>query len=560
MAAAQTASREELVFVPLGGVGEIGMNLYLYGLGRGRVRDWLMIDLGVGFPGEKEPGVDLILPDTRFIEEERKNLAGILLTHAHEDHFGAVIDLWSRLRAPVYATPFTAGLLTVKLSEQCLDGEVPLEVVTLGSRFNVGPFDLELVNMAHSIPEPNAVVIRTAAGTAVHTGDWKLDPDPIVGGPTDEQRLRTIGAEGVDALICDSTNVLRDGVSPSESDVAETLAAIVADSKKRVAVTTFASNVARIRSVLAAAERAGRHVVIVGRAMHRIIQVAQETGHLPEHIELLTEDDYGHLPREKVVALCTGSQGEPRAALARVAAGAHPRVSFATGDKVVFSSRTIPGNEKAVASVQNDLSDLGVEIISDSNALVHVSGHPRRGELEQMYDWVKPAGVVPMHGEARHLREHASFARACGVPHVAASRNGTMIRLAPDALDIIDDVPSGRLYKDGRLLVSSDDSTVRERRKLSFVGLVAVSVVLDARGEVAAEPQVALRGLPDADMQGAALVDIALDAVDGALAGIPRPRRRDRETVGEAVRRAVRAAIYQAWGKRPICSVMVSVV
>ncbi|MGI9382163.1 MAG: ribonuclease J [Methyloligellaceae bacterium] len=560
MAAAQRAKRDELVFVPLGGVGEIGMNLYLYGVGRGQARKWLMIDLGVSFPGEKEPGVDLIFPDTRFIEEERTNLLGILLTHAHEDHFGAVMDLWSRLRAPVYATPFTAGLLTAKLNENSLNGEIPLEVVTLGSRFDIGPFNLELVNMAHSIPEPNAVVIRTSAGTAVHTGDWKLDPNPIVGVPTDEPRLRSIGAEGVDALICDSTNVLRDGVSPSEADVAETLAAIVAGARKRVAVTTFASNVARIRSVLAAAERAGRHVVIVGRAMHRIIQVAQETGHLPEDVELLTEEDYGYLPREEVVALCTGSQGEPRAALSRIAAGTHPRVSFASGDTVVFSSRTIPGNEKAVAAVHNDLSDLGVKIFSDADALVHVSGHPRRGELEQMYEWIKPASVVPMHGEARHLREHASFARARGVPHVAASRNGVMIRLAPDAADIIDDVPSGRLYKDGRLLVSADGSTVRERRKLSFVGLVAVSVVLDARGDVAADPQVALRGLPDTDMHGAALRDIALDAVAGALAGIPRPRRRDRETVGEAVRRAVRGAIYQAWGKRPICSVMVSVV
>ena len=300
--------------------------------------------------------------------------------------------------------------------------------------------------------------------------------------------------------------------------------------------------------------------MVVGRAMHRIVQVAQETGHLPEHVELLTEDDYGYLPREKVVALCTGSQGEPRAALARIAASAHPRVSFAAGDTVVFSSRTIPGNEKAVAAVQNDLSDLGVRIVSDADALVHVSGHPRRGELEQMYDWIKPASVIPMHGEARHLREHAVFARACGVPHTAASRNGVMIRLAPDTPDIIDDVPSGRLYKDGLLYVSAAADTVRERRKLSYVGVVAVSVVLDRRGEIAAEPQVALKGMPDADLDGEPLEEIALDAVAGALAGIPRPRRRDRETVGEAVRRSVRAAIYQAWGKRPICSVLVSVV
>lgn len=552
--------KNELVLVPLGGVGEIGMNLYAYGLGPARARRWLLVDLGVSFGGALEPGIDVILPDIRYLEEDGGTIEGILLTHGHEDHFGAVADLWPRLRAPVYATPFTAALLRAKLIDDGQEGAVPITEIPLGARLAIGPFEIELVTMTHSIPEPNAVAIRSEGGLVLHSGDWKLDPDPVVGPPPNRARLKALGAEGVDVLICDSTNAFRDGVSPSEAEVGASLARIIAESPHRVAVTTFASNVARLRSVIEGAYAADRQVVVVGRAMRRVIDVARETGYLPEAYRTLSDDEYGYLPRDKVVALCTGSQGEPRGALARIAEDEHPKVAFAAGDRAIFSSRTIPGNEKAVDRVQNALARLGVEVITDANALVHVSGHPRRGELEQIYAWTRPAALVPVHGEPRHLLEHARFARANGVPRAVLAYNGDMVRLLPGPAEVVDEVPFGRLYKDGRILIDADDGTVAARRKLSYVGTAAVSLVIGRQGNLVAEPQVVLIGIPLADTAGAALHEVALQAVAGAIEGIPRPRRKDAASVAEAVRRAVRSAIGQSWGKRPVCSVMVSVI
>src|SRR5262245_53926707 len=381
----------DLVFAPLGGVGEIGMNLSIYGLGDERRRTWLAVDVGVSFAAEENlPGIDLILPDIRFLVEERRNLAGIVLTHAHEDHFGALLDLWPKLRVPVFATPFTAALLTAKRLGEPSAPDIPLTEVGLGTRFQVGPFDVELVSVAHSIPESNALILRTPLGNVLHTGDWKIDPTPVIGPPTDETKLRALGEEGCLALIGDSTNAIRDGRSPSESDVAKTLGELIRSAPARVAVTTFASNVARIRAVADAARAAEREVVVVGRAMERVIQVARETGYLEGVQDFRGMDIYGHLPPDKVVALCTGSQGEARAALARIAEDQHPEVTFARGDRVIFSSRPIPGNEKAISRVINGLIDQGVEVITDRTHLVHVSGHPRRAELEEMIGWVKP--------------------------------------------------------------------------------------------------------------------------------------------------------------------------
>ncbi len=550
----------ELVFLPLGGVGEIGMNLYLYGYGASSSRRWLMVDLGITFPGDREPGVDVILPDTRFIEEERGSLSGILLTHAHEDHFGAVIDLWPRIEVPLYATPFTATLLKAKMRESGVEGQIPINEVALGSRFTIGPFDLELVDMAHSIPEPNGVVIKTDLGVVFHTGDWKLDRDPRVGPPVDEVKIRALGEQGLDALVCDSTNALSDGISPSEADVAETLAKEIASAPHRVAVTTFASNVARIQAVCEAAKAADRHIVVVGRAMNRVIQAAQDTGYLSNDLEILNDDDFGHLPRDKVVALCTGSQGESRAALARIALDEHPKVAFAKGDLVIFSSRTIPGNEKSVTRVQNGLAELGVDIITDKDALVHVSGHPRRGELEQIYKWTKPNAAVPMHGEARHLKAHAELARSLGVKHVVEARNGTVCRLLPGPAEIIDDAPTGRLFRDGRLIIPAEDQSIRIRRKLGYVGLISISIVLNNKGDVVTEPLISLSGVPEKDEDGMPMEESIHDAVMGVLESIPRPRRKDHALVGEAVRKGARAAVAEVWGKKPICSVLVSVV
>ena len=407
---------DELVFMALGGIGEIGMNCYLYGLGPADDRQWLMVDLGITFPeGENDPGVDVILPDLRFIEAERGSLAGLVLTHAHEDHFGAVIELWPRLNVPIYATPFTAALLKTKLAEYGGGAKLPIHEVALNSRFDVGPFGIELISVAHSIPESNALAIRTPHGVVLHTGDWKIDPTPVIGAPTDIERLVALGAEGVTAMICDSTNALREGRSPSELDVAQSLARIIKGAKRRVAVTIFASNVARLRAVADAARSAGRQLVVAGRAMHRMIDVAISTGYLPQNFKYLDQDQFSYLQPHEVVALCTGSQGEPRAAMARVAADEHPAIKLDRGDLVIFSSRTIPGNERAVGQIQNRLVDMGCELVTDNDALVHVTGHPRREELKEMYGWVKPRIAIPMHGEARHLAEHAKLARAAGV-------------------------------------------------------------------------------------------------------------------------------------------------
>ncbi len=521
---------QELVFAPLGGVGEIGMNLSIYGIGDARRRQWLAVDLGVSFASEEHlPGIDLILPDIRYLVAERKNLAGLVLTHAHEDHFGALIDLWPRLKLPIYATPFTAALLEAKRASEPGAPEIPVNIVQRGSRFKVGPFDIELVSMAHSIPESNALIIRTPGGTVLHTGDWKIDPTPVLGDVTDEQKLRALGDEGCLAIVGDSTNAVRDGRSPSEKDVAKTIAELVKTARGRVAVTTFASNVARLRTVIDAARAADREVVVVGRAMERVIQVARETGYLEGVQDLRPVDAYGYLPPNKVVALCTGSQGEPRAALSRIAQDQHPDVTLSRGDRVIYSARTIPGNEREVGRVINGLIDQGIEVITDRTHLVHVSGHPRRAELEELIGWVRPKILIPVHGEALHLTEHAALARRCGVKEVVQCRNGDLVRLSPTA-GIIDEVPSGRLYKDGSLLVEADARMVADRRRLSFAGVVSVALALTDKGELIDDPSLDLIGIPERDRDGGliyeAVHDAVLETLDIAAARAPPRSRR----------------------------------
>ncbi len=550
---------DEFVFLALGGLGEIGMNVYLYGFGPEDDRKWLMVDLGVTFPSEIEPGVDVVLPDLRFIIEEHRALVGIVLTHAHEDHIGAVIDLWPQLKAPIYATPFTAGMVRSKQAEFGGKIKLPITEVPLGGRFQVGPFDIEMVTLAHSIPEPCGIAIRTPLGLAFHTGDWKLDNEPLVGHPPDEARLAALGEEGVLALVCDSTNAFRDGRSPTETEVARSITDIIKGAKRRVAVTTFASNVARVKAVADAARASGRELVVAGRALHRVINVAKETGYLPEHFRYLDQDQFSYLAHDKVLVLCTGSQGEPRAAVARIAEEEHPSIALGRGDLVIFSSRTIPGNERPVGRVQNALARNGCDVLTDTEALVHVTGHPRRDELKQMYAWMKPKVAVPMHGEARHLKEHARLARAQGVPNVHPVLNGEILRLAPNPA-IIDDAPVGRLYRDGRLIVDGEEGPVRERRKLSFVGIVIVALALSRKGDVMSQPQVVIDGVPAATADGAPMVELVLKQVQGTLRSIPPQRRREAEMVREAVRRSVRGAINEAWGKKPIVKVMINVI
>ena len=553
------AGADEFVFMALGGIGEIGMNCYLYGLGPESGRKWLMVDLGITFPeGENDPGVDVILPDLRFIEDDRANLAGLVLTHGHEDHIGAVIEHWPRLKVPIYATAFTAALLRSKLAEYGRGLKLPINEVDLNARFDVGPFSLELISVAHSIPESNALAVRTPLGMALHTGDWKIDPTPVIGAPTDGGRLAALGAAGVTAMICDSTNALREGRSPSELDVARSLATIIKNAKRRVAVTIFASNVARIKAVADATRSADRQLVVAGRAMHRMIEVAIATGYLPKNFKYHDQEHFSYVDPSEVVLLCTGSQGEPRAAVARIAEDEHPDISLEEGDLVIFSSRTIPGNEREVGRIQNKLVDLGCELVTDTDALVHVTGHPRREELKEMYGWVRPRIAIPMHGEPRHLAAHAKLAKAAGVGQVLDIRNGDMVRLAPTPAAVIDEAPVGRLFRDGRLLVPSREGPVRERRALAFAGIVIVGIALSGRGELLADPEVALDGVPTADLTGRSMQDIVLDAVDGTLRSIPPNRRKDAGTVREALRRAVRSAVEDAWGKRPIAKIMLT--
>lgn len=551
-----TTDANELVFLPLGGVGEIGMNMGLYGYGQGRNRKWIMVDCGVTFGHASEtPGIDLIFPDIRFAEAEKHNILALLLTHAHEDHYGAVLDLWPRLNIPVVATPFTASLLAAKREGERNAPNVPVQVVAPDGKVAFGPFSVEFVPVAHSIPEANALAIRTPAGLVVHTGDWKLDKKSTTSGVTDEARFRALGEEGVLAVIGDSTNAVREGHSASELDVSDTMVDLIRSAPARVAVTTFASHIPRIRTVAEAALSVGREIVVVGRAMERTVQVARETGWLDGVPEFRSTDVFGFLPPENALLLLTGSQGESRAALARIATDDHPEISLSKGDRVIFSSRTIPGNEREVNRIINNLIDRGIEVITDRDRMVHVSGHPRRGEMEELYSWLKPKIIVPVHGEPLHLFEHEKLVKKLGIV-CGNVRNGQVLRLAPGAPEIIDEAVSGRMYKDGDLLLTSEEP-VRERRRLAFAGVVSVAIAIDKRGEIAGEAEIEISGLPDKDAAGDSFADIVHDAALDALENLARNKRRDPVFIAEVLRRAVRAEINASWGKKPLVQVMV---
>ena len=554
---APRGSAEEFVFAPLGGVGEIGMNLSLYGYGTPAKKDWIAVDCGVAFAGPELPGIDLVMPDPSFIEGEKKRLRALIITHAHEDHIGAVADLWPRLGCPIYLTPFAAAMLETKRLSEAGAPKIPIRVIRPGERVELGPFAFEMISVAHSIPESTALAITSPLGTVVHTGDWKIDPTPVLGEKTDEARFRALGDAGVLAMIGDSTNAIREGSSPSEANVALELEKIIAAAKGRVAVTTFASNVGRIRAVAQAAMRADRQVVLVGRAMERVITIAREQGMLEGIPPFVSVESYGYLPRDKVVAVLTGSQGEPRAALARVANDDHPEVTLAPGDTVVFSSRTIPGNEKAVGAIVNGLVKQGVQIITDRDALVHVSGHPRRGEMEQMYNWVRPQIAVPVHGEPYHMAEHAALAKRMGVKEVILANDGDMIRLAPGEPDVVDTLPAARLFKDGYLLIEEASRVVPERRKLSFAGIVSVAIAMDERGVVVGDIQMDMAGVPEQDAMGDDLAELVEETVLDCVEGLPKARRRDPDAVAESVTRAIRGTLNARWGKKPMCHVLV---
>jgi ribonuclease J len=549
----------ELVFLPLGGSGEIGMNLNAYGYGPPDNRKWIIVDIGVTFGGQDTPGIDLILPDPTFLAEQRDNVLAIVLTHAHEDHIGAIAHLWPRFRTPIYATPFTAYLVREKLKEKGLEKKAPVTVVPLEGRVEIGPFDIRYITLTHSIPEPNGLAINTPLGMIWHTGDWKLDANPQVGAPPDSASVRALGDAGILAMVCDSTNVFVEGVAGSEEGVREALAETIRDLSGKVAVTAFASNVARVESVIRAAEAAGRSVCLVGRSMHRVVGAARSVGLLADVQPFITEDESTKLPPEKVLYLCTGSQGEPRAALARIASGEHRNVKLGEGDSVLFSSRVIPGNETAIYALWNRFTERGVEVITDKQAPIHVSGHPARDELRQMYQWARPEIAVPVHGERRHLIEHAKLARDLQTPHAIPGRNGEMILLAPNGPAIIDEVPSGRLYVDGVVMIESDDEALKDRQRLGTEGFLTVAMVIsNKKHTIISGPDIRVRGLSAADEEDleTMLEDMA-GIAEAAFNRLKAADRADTELAEDSVMKAVRRAAERAWGKRPIVEAII---
>jgi len=539
-----------LVFLPLGGSGEIGMNLNLYGLGPKGAETWVMVDLGVTFGDGSLPGIDVIMPDPAFIEERRDQLAGLVLTHAHEDHLGAVPYLWQRLQCPIYATPFTISILKRKLSETDFADQVEIIEVPLGGRFQVGPFDMELITLTHSIPEPNAIAIRTEQGTILHTGDWKFDPDPVVGDKADMEALQRLGDEGVLALVCDSTNVFNPGSTGSEADLLGSLTEVIGECQGRVAVACFASNVARLETIATAAKANNRDVVLAGRSLWRMNDAARENGYLENVAAFIAEADAGHLPDDKALIICTGSQGEPRAALWRIANDDHPDVTLKSGDTVIFSARIIPGNEADIGKLHNQLVRKGIKVVSPNDRFIHVSGHPARDELIKMYQLSRPKLAVPVHGETRHLHEHAKLALTCQVPNAIPGENGAMIRLSPGKPEIIDTVPSGRLAVDGNRLVSISGEVVRGRNRVAFNGTATVSIVLNADGDLAAEPQISTLGLLEIEEEG--LIEDACAAAHDAIEKLPGKKRRNDAEASEAVRIAVRRSFRKNLDKSPI--------
>ena len=540
----------ELHFLPLGGSNEIGMNLNLFAYGD----QWLMVDLGITFGDDTTPSLDIIMPDIRFIEGKRDKLLGLVLTHGHEDHIGAVPYLLSRLKCPVYATPFTASLVRRKLADANLLDKVELHEVPLSGDMEIGPFKIDLVRLTHSIPEPNGLAITTPAGVIYHTGDWKFDPEPVIGAPPDYARLSNLGDNGVLALIGDSTNVFVNGETASESNLYADLSAIFKEHTGRVAMTSFASNVARLETITRAALAADRHVGLVGRSMWRIEAAARENGYLSDLPPFVREDEIALLPARHTAIICTGSQGESRAALSRIADGSHQHVSLGPGDTVVFSSRKIPGNERAIQRLQNRLIAGGIDIITDDDRFVHVSGHPSRGDLTRMYGLVRPQVAIPVHGEQMHLIAHAALAKECQVPEAIVPNNGSLIRLYPGPAEIIDQVPSGYLALDGGRLKALNAESIRDRNKLLYNGSVSATVVLNAKGDLLADPTVALRGIDDGEAGVEAsedLIDLVIDTVETMSKSA---RQRD-QSIRQQVEQAVRREIRQVYDKRPLVDI-----
>ena len=488
--------KEQFIFCPLGGSGEIGMNMNLYAYGNPENRKWIIVDIGVTFADDTIPGIDLIYPDPGFIVDKKDDLVGLVLTHAHEDHIGAIAHIWPKLLCNIYATPFTSVLIQEKFKEKKIDIEKYLKIVQLNGSIKLENFNVEFVTLTHSILEPNGLIIKTPMGTILHTGDWKCDPNPLIGDSINEKRLKEIGNEGVVAMICDSTNVFNPGRAGSENDVRNSLLKIMRNINKRIIVTSFASNVARMETIFYCAEKTGREISLVGRSMNRIFKAARQCGYLDKVKEPIDPRDAKKIPREKIVLLCTGSQGEPHGAMMRITSDIHPDIAIEKEDTVIFSSKIIPGNEKKLFKMHNQLVKNGIEVISEENEFVHVSGHPNREDLKDMYNWIKPRSVIPVHGEHRHMAEHINFAKEMQVPYPLQVENGDVVKIPKNGKpEIVDKAPTGRMYLDGSVSIGEDSKSIKERKNLSFNGLLEITIIVNEKGNVK-KPFISLIGLP----------------------------------------------------------------
>ena len=550
-------NKEELIFCPLGGSGEIGMNMNLYAYGKEDDQKWIIVDMGVTFADDTIPGVDLIMPDPGFIIDKKDDLLGIVLTHAHEDHIGAVAHIWPELKCKLYATPFTAALLTEKFKEKKIDISSFLKIVPLNSQIKLGAFEIDFVTLTHSILEPNGLSIKTPLGTILHTGDWKIDPNPLIGNKIDEEKLKKIGSSGVSAMICDSTNIFSPGRAGSESDVRDSLLRIMEVKTKRILVTSFASNVARMESIFYCAKKTGRSICLVGRSMHRIYKAARKCGYLKGLIEPLEPRDAKKVSKNKILYLATGSQGEPMGAMNRIVNGSHPDVFLEEGDCVIFSSKIIPGNEKKLYNLQNQIVKNNIEIISEENAFVHVSGHPNRDDLKDMYTWVKPKSIIPVHGEHRHMQEHVSFAKEMQIPKTLLIENGDIIKLLPgDAPQIIDKAPSGRIYLDGSINVETDSQSIKDRKNLAINGYLEITLLVSNNGKIK-KPIISFRGIPENQNNEPFIFDME-DEIFNICRTFSIESKNQQKNLIETIKQNCRRIVREKTGKKPFTNINIA--
>ena len=550
-------SKEQLLFCPLGGSGEIGGNMNLYSYGKKDDQKWIIVDMGVSFADDSVPGVDLIMPDAGFIIDKKDDLLGIVLTHAHEDHIGAVAHIWPYLKCKMYATPFTAALILGKFKEKKIDISSYLEVVALNSKIKLGNFEIDFVTLTHSILEPNGLSIKTPLGTVLHTGDWKIDPNPLIGSQIDEQKLKSIGNNGVSAMICDSTNIFSPGRAGSESDVRDSLLRIMEIKTNRILVTSFASNVARMESIFYCAKKLGRNICLVGRSMQRIYKAAKKCGYLQGLIEPLEPRDAKKVTKNKILYLATGSQGEPMGAMNRIINGIHPDVNLESGDCVIFSSKIIPGNEKKLYHLQNLIVKNKMEMISEENAFVHVSGHPNRDDLKDMYKWVKPQCVIPVHGEHRHMAEHVSFAKEMQVPKTLLIENGDIIKILPgNKPEIIDKAPSGKVYLDGSLGVDSNSQSIKERKNISINGYLEITLIVSNSGKVK-KPIISFKGIPESRDNGNFIFDME-DEIFSICKTFSLKSKNQEKNLIETIKQNCRRIIKDKTGKKPFTNINIA--